>query len=123
MQTSRPFDQAVDAREADPRLKRAKPRPERIRFLATLALCGFLTIAALLTLPRQAQAQAQILVSNLGKTTDSNGSLADFDQAQAFTTGVNSAGYTLTSVEIDMEAHAEDATAFTVKIHSINEHV
>ena len=77
-----------------------------------------MAVAGLLALPLQAQAQAQILVSNLGQATDSNSSLAEFDQAQAFTTGGNGAGYTLTSVEIDMEAHAEDATAFTVRIHS-----
>ena len=120
MEARKRSNQAVDAREADPRLKSTKPRSRHLRSLAALAVCGFLTVTALLTVPRQAQAQAQILVSNVGKTTDSNGSLADFDQAQAFTTGMNSAGYTLTSVEIDMEAHAEDAAAFTVRIHSSN---
>ena len=41
-----------------------------------------------------------MLVSNLGQTNGSVGSLGSFDQAQAFTTGDNNGGYTLTSVEI-----------------------
>ena len=48
-----------------------------------------------------------------------SGSLIDFDQAQAFTTGSNSAGYTLTSVEIEMGVDTHEyATTFTVCIHS-----
>ena len=54
----------------------------------------------------------------MGQSTGGNGSLFDFDQAQAFTTGSNSAGYTLTSVEIDMGSEAEYATVFTVSVHS-----
>ena len=121
MQTSRPFDQAVDAREADPRLKRAKPRPERLRSLATLAV---MRLPDRRRSPHPASAGAGAGADPGEQRGEDHRlkrfSLADFDQAQAFTTGVNSAGYTLTSVEIDMEAHAEDATAFTVKIHSIN---
>ena len=70
-------------------------------------------------LARPLQAQSRILVSNVGQITQGSGSLIDFDQAQAFTTGSKSAGYTLTSVEIDMGADAHEyATALTVSVHS-----
>ena len=54
----------------------------------------------------------------MGQIGEGHGTLVSFDQAQAFTTGSNSAGYTLTSVEIDMDTNAENATPFTVSIHS-----
>ena len=58
MQASKPFGQAVNARETDPRLKRAKPQPERVRFLSGRAACGILVaVTALLTLPLQTGAQ------------------------------------------------------------------
>ena len=58
MQASQPFGQAVNARETDPRLKRAKPQPERVRLLAGRAACGVLVaLAALLALPLQTGAQ------------------------------------------------------------------
>ena len=58
MQASKPFNQAVDAKETDPRLKRAKPRSERLRSLAARAACGVLVaLAALLALPLQTGAQ------------------------------------------------------------------
>ena len=77
-----------------------------------------MAVAGLLALPLPAQAQSQILVSNVGQNTGTHGSLVSFDQAQAFTTGGNSAGYTLTRVEIDMQTVGENATAFTVSVHS-----
>ena len=96
--------------------------PERVRArpLAARGLAAGLlvTVAGLLALPLPAQAQTQTLVSNVGQNTQGNGSLFDFDQAQAFTTGSNSAGYTLTSVKIDMGSEAEYATAFTVSVYS-----
>ncbi len=69
-------------------------------------------------LARPLQAQSKILVSNVGQSAGGHGSLLDFDQAQAFTTGSNSAGYTLKSVEIDIGANDEYATVFTVSVHS-----
>ena len=65
MEARRPSNQAVDAREADARLKSAKPRRVRFRSLTALAVCGFLAIATLLTLPVQAQAQTTIWSSTL----------------------------------------------------------
>ena len=121
MQASKPFDQAVDAREPDPRLKRAKPQSGRLRSLAAQAACGILVvIAAAVALPAQAQAQAQVLVSNVGQANFGGAHLYEFDLAQTFTTGSNSAGYTLTSVELDIEANADHSTAFTVSLHSNN---
>ena len=79
-------------------------------------LVGF---AVLLALPLPAQAQSKILVSNVGQVlSGGTGSLHQFDQAQAFTTGRNSAGYTLKSVQIHMGTTEENATAFTVSVHS-----
>ena len=73
MEARRPSNQAVDAREADARLKSAKPRRVRFRSLTALAVCGFLAIAAILTLPVQAQAQTTIWSSTLTVTnTDTN---------------------------------------------------
>ena len=99
-------------------------RPGRLRgrCLAARGLAAGLlvAVAGLLALPLQAQAQSKILVSNVGLPNNSgSGSLIEFDQAQAFTTGSNSDGYTLRSVEIDIGASSgEYATVFTVSIHS-----
>ena len=61
MEARKPFDQAVDTREADPRLKRAKLQSGRLRSLAAQAACGVLVaIAALLALPQQTQAQTVV---------------------------------------------------------------
>ena len=92
-------------------------RPGRLRGRRLVA--GLLVaVAGLLALPLQVQAQSQILVSNVGQSSAGHGSLLDFDQAQAFTTGSNSAGYTLKSVEIHIGTINENATAFTVSVHS-----
>ena len=58
------------------------------------------------------------LVSNIAQSDGGHGSLVVYDQAQVFTTGSNSTGYTLASVEIDMLTEGEIATVFTVSIHS-----
>ena len=63
---------------------------------------------------------AGVLVSNLEQSNGRHGDLLNFDQAQAFTTGSNSAGYTLTSIEIEMFWNATPAASFTVSIHSDN---
>ena len=55
-----------------------------------------------------------------GSPNGGHGDLLDFDQAQAFTTGSNSAGYTLTSVEIEMFWNATQDASFAVSIHSDN---
>ena len=95
-------------------------RASRLSAAARSAARFLVGFAVVLALPLQAQAQSKILVSNVGLPNNSgSGSLIEFDQAQAFTTGSNSDGYTLRSVEIDMGAtNGEYATVFTVSIHS-----
>ena len=73
MEARKPSNQAVDTRERQiPGSRAPRLRRVRLRSLAARAACGVLVaVAGLLTLPLQAQAQAQILVSNLGQATDS----------------------------------------------------
>ena len=77
-----------------------------------------MAIAGLLALPLQAEAQTT-LVSNTGQTSD--GTLGDSrDRAQAFTTGANSGGYTLSSVEIisaDVEGDDAAVSVCTVDVN------
>ena len=61
---------------------------------------------------------ADLLVSNLAQSSNGHGSLNDFDQAQAFTTGSNSAGYTMTRIDIDMEGADQSGSALTATIHA-----
>ena len=103
MQPRKPFDTGVDAGRTEAALKRAEPgRPGRVRVrsLAARAAAGFLAaFAALVALPLQVQAQTTF-VSNTGQVADSDFSGGTRDRAQAFTTGANSGGYILSSVEI-----------------------
>ncbi len=65
-----------------------------------------------------APASAAVLVSNTGQSDNTTGSLGH-DHAQAFTTGDNAGGYTLTGVEIEFaSAAASTATSFSVGIWS-----
>ena len=93
-------------------------RVSRLSAAARSAARFLVGFAVVLALPLPAQAQAKILVSNVGQSAQGHGSLVSHDHAQAFTTGSNSAGYTLTSVEIYMLSTNENATAFTVSVHS-----
>ncbi|MCY3851985.1 MAG: fibronectin type III domain-containing protein, partial [Gammaproteobacteria bacterium] len=63
-------------------------------------------------------AGAQVLVSNLGQADGSAGSLGN-DHAQAFTTGSNSAGYSLSSVEMEFSLTSTASNNnITVTIHT-----
>ena len=74
---------------------RGRVQPSRAGYAAGAFLVA---LAVLLAVPLQAQAQtATTLVSNSGQTQSSHAARLF---AQPFTTGDNSAGYTLTSVEI-----------------------
>ena len=76
--------------------RRARRRPARAAAAALAALLALVCLCAGVT---SASAQtATALVSNLGQTASSNASSAI--NAQPFTTGTNTAGYGLTSVEI-----------------------
>ena len=62
-------------------------------------------------------AQAQTtLVSNVGRTRSGSLGLDTHEGAQAFTTGDNSAGYTVTSVGLDLSSGADHTFNFTVGI-------
>ena len=56
------------------------------------------------------------LVSNIGQTVHSSNFSFVADYAQAFTTGSNSSGYTLTSVELNLRSTGTQAV-FTVALH------
>ena len=66
---------------------------------------------------------APVLVSNLDQEDGSTGNLQSHDYAQAFTTGSNSGGYTLSSVDVPFHA-LTDSTAFskmTAVVHANTE--
>ena len=81
--------------------RRLRPR-ENAATLLRGARAAALALAALavLALGVPAGAQAAVLVSNIGQADGSDGGL-NFDHAQAFTTGTNTGGYSLTSVEVE----------------------
>ena len=91
------------------------------RFLSPAARAArrvLLALAVLCFTGAGGLAQADVLVSNLGQADGGGGALHLFDQAQAFTTGSHSSGYTLTSVEIDFGTVVSSDTAYAVSIRS-----
>ena len=89
-------------------------------------LLGLLLVAAAVLFPGETErASAQqtqgVLVSNTGQGDSTSTNIDSTDIAQAFTTGSNGAGYTLTSVDVEFE-QISDAAAFstglTVTINS-----
>ncbi len=57
-----------------------------------------------------------VQVSNVGQTRSGSLGLDTYEGAQAFTTGDNSAGYTVTSVGLDLSSGADHTINFTVGI-------
>ena len=55
------------------------------------------------------------LVSNIGQAENSTSSIFTYDHAQGFTTGSNSAGYTLTSIEVQITTSGSIASAVVRK--------
>ena len=92
--------------------------------LARRAAAGLLlALAALLGAPMLGAgglAHADTLVSNIGQTNSSTGDLSSFDHAQSFTTGDNSGGYTLTSVEIEFDEVANASVVYAVSVRTSN---
>ena len=82
--------------------------------LSRLAATLFLVLAASLAVPLPGAggaAHADVLVSNLGQTgVVRSGRLLDNDYAQAFTTGDNATGYTLTSIELRFNTDGDNST-------------
>ena len=75
----------------------------RLLALRGLAAAFLVFFAVLFALPLQAQAQTT-LVSNIGTSSDAVSSPigSNWDHAQGFTTGANTSGYTLTSIEVKL---------------------
>ena len=80
-----------------------------------LIALGLLVVLLAVGSPDRVSAQSQVLVSNIGQATSSTGHLGN-DHAQAFTTGSNAAGYSLTSVEIALGDPGIGPPAKTVTI-------
>ena len=62
--------------------------------------------------------QHQALVSNIGQANNSGTASTTHDLAQAFTTGANDTGYTLTSIDMFLWSLNGSATPPTVTLHS-----
>ena len=57
-----------------------------------------------------APATAEVLVSNINQSDTGGSGISAFQQAQGFTTGSNSGGYTIESVEVKFNAQPSDVT-------------
>ena len=115
-----PFGGASANRVMSSRASTPGSRRERSPALATSLSRGgaqaagtLLALAVLFVLPLQAQTT---LVSNVDQTRSGSLGLDTHEGAQAFTTGDNSDGYTVTSVGLDMSSGADHTINFTVGI-------
>ena len=80
-------------------------------------LLPVLAAAIIFATPFAPTAEAQtVQVSNVGQTRSGSLGLDTHEGAQAFTTGDNSAGYTVTSVGLDLSLGADHTINFTVGI-------
>ena len=113
MQPREQGDTGVDvgSNETAPARRSADPGRLRGRCLAARGLAAGLlvAVAALLTLPLQAEAQKTTFVSNTGQSTDPDvrevgphGHLWQL-QAQQFRTGDNEGGYTLSAIQVRVD--------------------
>ena len=113
MQPREQVDTGVDvgSHETAPARRSADPGRLRGRCLAARGLAAGLlvAVAALLTLPLQAEAQKTTFVSNTGQSTDPDvrevgphGHLWQL-QAQQFRTGDNEGGYTLSAIQVRVD--------------------
>ena len=74
--------------------------------------------AACLLLAITAHAHADVLVSNIGQSDGDRGNLRIYDHAQGFTTGGNTAGYAVTSVEVKFADVVNSSLNLAVGIRS-----
>lgn len=81
-----------------------------------LIALGLLIVLLAAGSPDRAAAQSGVLVSNLTETVFTG--VLNVDRAQGFTTGSNSAGYTLTSVDLNLSFTTGDKVPFTVAVHA-----
>ena len=85
-----------------------------VRSVGALAAAALIALSGALALPATAEAQTNVLVSNIGQAAES-GSQTVTRRAQAFTTGSDMDGYTLSSIELDFDTAR---IAVTVSLHS-----
>ena len=99
----------------------AAPSPASFASRFGLPACLLALFTALAAGPVAAQTSIT-LVSNTGQADGGtgNGNLGDFDQAQAFTTGGNSAGYTLTGVDVKFRGVGSPNASYDVSIRADN---
>ena len=130
MQPREQVDTGVDvgSHETAPARRSADPGRLRGRGLAARGLAAGLlvAVAALLTLPLQAEAQKTTFVSNTGQSTATSlrgigptgiGSFF-YSQAQRFSTGSNEGGYTLSAIQVQAD-NFESASSPRVSIYTV----
>ena len=111
-----PSQQPLERHGVTPRPNAPPPAYRKPRRLAVPALLALL--AALAAGPAAAQTSIT-LVSNTGQADGgTSGALEDFDQAQAFTTGGNTTGYTLTGVDIRFGVVGTATASYDVSIRT-----
>ena len=91
------------------------------RAAASPVLCAMLAAPLL---GAGGSAQAEELVSNLSSASSTAISLGTFaglgkDAVQVFTSGTNPGGYTLTSIDLGLDARAGATTPPAVKVHNV----
>ena len=94
------------------------PPPPAARALAAAAL---LALSGALALPATAEAQQadEVLLSNTGQTTESSTlTVGGGEHSQGFTTGSNTDGYVLSSVELDVATVPNTSSDATVELWS-----
>ena len=93
--------------------------PVLIAAIATLALAG--AALGLLLSTVQAQESDEVLLSNFGKDWDDETNIqSSIVFAQGFTTGSNSGGYHLASIELDVDRIPGDPDEVTIALWSAN---
>ena len=117
---------------ATPR-RRPGNRPGGLRAVGSRAVASarraaaFPVLCAMLAAPllgAGGSAQAEELVSNLSSASSTAISLGTFaglgkDAVQVFTSGTNPGGYTLTSIDLGLDAYAGGTTLPAVKVHNV----
>ena len=119
---SSPSSPGRSSSASDHRASRLSAALSRAGSVACYAAGFLVAVATLLALPLQAQAQTvQTLVSNTGQDRDNSnlnvGGSTGWVQAQGFTTGDNTDGYTLSSVEVFFNFGFGSGDEVTVSIY------
>ena len=88
-----------------------------VRSARALAAAALLALSGALALP--ATAQAVVLVSNFGRpVAPLNATVGTYQYAKCFSTGTNTGGYNLTSLELDVKVVPASTANLTVAIYS-----